>query len=59
MISLNANWTVHYDWLAHYLFDNIEEAQNYATRWLWTYNPERPNMAIVGLTPKQKWALAE
>jgi hypothetical protein len=22
--------------------------------WLWTYNNERPNMAIGGITPKQK-----
>jgi putative transposase len=52
------NRTVRYDWLAHYLFDSIEEVQQYATRWLWTYNHERPNMAIGGITPKQKLALA-
>jgi len=23
-----------YDWLAHYLFDAIEEVQEYATQWL-------------------------
>ena len=42
----------------HYLFDSIEEVQEFATRWLWTYNHERPNMAIGGITPKQKLALA-
>jgi putative transposase len=52
------NRTVRYDWLAHYLFDSIEEVQDYATRWLWSYNHERPNMAIGGITPKQKLALA-
>lgn len=52
------NRTVRYDWLAHYLFDSIEEVQDYATRWLWTYNHERPNMAIGGITPKQKLVLA-
>jgi putative transposase len=52
------NRTVRYDWLAHYLFDSLEEIQEYATRWLWTYNHERPNMAIGGMTPKQKLALA-
>ncbi|RJG05268.1 IS3 family transposase [Noviherbaspirillum cavernae] len=51
------NRTVRYDWLAHYLFDSIEEVQDFATRWLWTYNHERPNMAIGGITPKQKLAL--
>jgi putative transposase len=52
------NRTVRYDWLAHYLFDSIEEVQEFATRWLWTYNHERPNMATGGITPKQKLALA-
>jgi len=51
------NRTVRYDWLAHYLFDSIEEVQDYATKWLWTYNHERPNMALGGITPKQKLAL--
>ncbi|WP_094299003.1 IS3 family transposase [Noviherbaspirillum autotrophicum] len=52
------NRTVRYDWLAHYLFDTFEEVQEFATRWLWTYNHERPNMAIGGITPKQKLALS-
>ena len=52
------NRTVRYDWLAHYLLDSIEEVQDYATKWLWTYNHERPNMALGGITPKQKLALA-
>jgi putative transposase len=52
------NRTVRYDWLAHYLFDSLEEVQDYATRWLWTYHHERPNMAIGGMTLKQKLALA-
>lgn len=40
------NRTVRYDWLAQYLFDSIDEVQDFATQWLWTYNHERPNMAI-------------
>ncbi|HET8711860.1 MAG TPA: IS3 family transposase [Spongiibacteraceae bacterium] len=52
------NRTVRYDWLGHYLFDSITEVQDFATRWLWTYNHERPNMALGGITPKQKLALA-
>lgn len=52
------NRTVRYDWLAQYLFDSIEEVQGYATQWLWTYNNERPHMAIGGITPKQKLKLA-
>lgn len=52
------NRTVRYDWLGQYLFDSIKEVQASATRWLWTYNHERPNMALGGITPMQKLALA-
>jgi len=52
------NRTVRYDWLAQLLFDSIEEVQESATRWLWTYNHERPNMALGGITPMQRLALA-
>jgi putative transposase len=51
------NRTVRYDWLAQYLFDSIEEVQEYATRWLWTYNHQRPNMGLGGITPIQKLAM--
>ena len=51
------NRTVRYDWLGQYLFSSLAEVQEYATRWLWTYNHERPNMALRGITPKQKLAL--
>lgn len=52
------NRTVRYAWLARILFDSIEQVQDHATRWLWTYNHERPNMALGGITPMQKLALA-
>lgn len=52
------NRTVRYEWLAQHLFDSIAQVQDFAERWLWTYNHERPNMAIGGITPKQKLALA-
>ncbi len=52
------NHTVRYDWLAQWLFESIEQAQESATRWLWTYNHERPNMALGGITPMQRLALA-
>ena len=52
------NRTVRYDWLNQYIFETIEEVQEAATAWLWTYNNERPNMAIGGITPKQKLARA-
>lgn len=51
------NRTVRYDWLNQYIFTTIEEVQDAATRWLWTYNNERPNMALGGITPMQKLAM--
>jgi putative transposase len=45
---------VHYDWLNQYLFEIIEEIQDVATKWLWSYNNERPNMGIGGITPAIK-----
>ena len=51
------NRTVRYEWLNQYIFETIEEVQQAATEWLWTYNNERPNMAIGGITPKQKIAM--
>ena len=52
------NRTVRYDWLGQYLFDTLDEVRDFATRWLWTYNHERPNMGLGGITPMQKLALA-
>jgi putative transposase len=52
------NRTVRYDWLSQTLFGSIKEVQDAATRWLWTYNNERPNMALGGITPRQKLAMA-
>ena len=52
------NRTVKYDWLNQYLFSNISEVKESATKWLWFYNNERPNIAIGGITPMQKLAMA-
>jgi putative transposase len=49
--------TVRYDWLNQYLFCTIEEVQDMATKWLWSYNNERPNTAIGGIPPRQKLKL--
>ena len=43
----------------HNLFSSLEELQEFATQWLWSYNNERPNMAIDGIPPRQKLALVE
>jgi putative transposase len=52
------NRTVRYDWLGQHLFESIAEVQDHATEWLWFYNHERPNMALGGITPKQRLAMA-
>ena len=48
------NRTVRGKWLGQFIFETIEEAQDQATEWLWTYNNERPNMGIGGMTPAMK-----
>jgi len=52
------NRTVRYDWLAQFLFASLDEVRDFATDWLWTYNNVRPNMALGGITPKMKTAMA-
>lgn len=48
------NRTVRHEWLDQNIFETKEEAQDQATKWLWTYNNDRPNMAIGGITPAMK-----
>ena len=48
------NRTVRHEWLDQYMFATIREVQDYATQWLWTYNNDRPNMGLGGITPAQK-----
>lgn len=52
------NRTVRYSWLSQYQFGSISEVQDFATRWLWFYNNERPNKANGGLPPKHMLAAA-
>lgn len=52
------NRTVRYDCLNQESFYDIEEVQEQATKWLWHYNNERPNMALGGFTPIQKLKMA-
>ena len=52
------NRTVRHEWYDQYIIESIKEAQEFATKWLWTYNNERPNMGIGGMTPIQKMKMA-
>ncbi len=48
------NRTVRYDWLNQHLFESLGQMREFATKWLWCYNNERPNMGIGGITPAMK-----
>lgn len=52
------NRTVRYEWLSQYHWSDLEEVRLYSTNWMWMYNNERPNMALGGITPKQRLAMA-
>ena len=40
------NRTVRHEWPDQYIIETIEEAQDHAPQWLWTYNNDRPNMGV-------------
>ena len=52
------NRTVRYEWLSQHLWSDLEEVRLFATRWIHDYNHFRPNMALGGITPKQRLAMA-
>ena len=52
------NRTVRHQWLHQYINNSIEEAQHFATQWLWAYNNDRPNMDNGGITPVMKLIMA-
>ena len=45
------NRTIRYSWLSKHLFDTLDEVREFATRWLWFYNHERPHKANGGRPP--------
>ena len=52
------NRTVRYEWLSQYLWANLDEVRQFATGWMYDYNHYRPHMALGGITPKQRLAMA-
>ena len=52
------NRTVRHEWLDLHIFETIDDVQQIATEWLWSYNHERPNMGNGGMTPAQKLKMA-
>ena len=51
-------FTVRYEWLSQYYWENLDEVRMFTTRWMYNYNHCRPNMALSGITPKQWLAMA-
>ena len=51
------NRRVRYEWLSQYYWKDLAEVQLIVTKWMWSYNYERPNMALGGFTPKQHLAM--
>ncbi len=52
------NRTVRYEWLSQYLWVDLDEVRLFATRWMYNYNHHRPHMALGGITPQQRLAMA-
>ena len=52
------NRAVRYEWLSMYLWKDLEQVRHFATNLIYDYNHERPNMALGGITPKQRLAMA-
>ena len=48
------NRTVRQELFELNFFDSIKHAQDLATKWMWSYNNERPNSAIGRITPQMK-----
>jgi transposase InsO family protein len=52
------NRTVRYEWLSQHDWKDLAQVQDFATQWKWSYNHDRPNMALGGFTPKKRLAMA-
>jgi len=52
------NRTVRYKWLSQCYWGNLDEVRDFATQWMWHYTQDRLNMALGGITPKQRLAMA-
>jgi putative transposase len=40
------NSSVRYEWLSQYYCSLLAEVQDFATKWMWSYKNDRPNMAL-------------
>jgi len=40
--------------LSLYYWSDLADVQDFATKWMWSYNHDTPKKALGGLTPKQR-----
>jgi putative transposase len=52
------NQTLRYESLSQNYWADLGEVRNFATKWLWYSNHDRPNITLGGITPKQRLAIA-
>jgi putative transposase len=52
------NWRAEKPELRAVDHQELDLAQDQTTQWLWTYNNDRPNMGIGGITPAMKLKMA-
>ena len=52
------NQKLRYEWLSQYHWASLAQLQDYATARMWTYNHDRPHMALGGVTPMHRLAMA-
>jgi len=45
-------------WVVFFVFAQRQRLWLEPTQWLWTYNNDRPNMGIGGITPAMKLKMA-
>jgi len=46
------------EWRGQYHWASLAQVQDDATAWMCSYNQDRPHMALGGMTPKQRLAMA-
>jgi putative transposase len=52
------NRTVRCEWLSQHDWADLEQVRIFATQWIYRYHHERPHMALGGMTPIQRLAMA-
>jgi putative transposase len=51
------NRTMCYEWLSQYHWTSLTQVQDYTTVCMWSYNHDRPHMALSGMTHKRRFTM--